>query len=111
MLLPPVPSEVEEEVLVLLSAELDRLKMLPSTEALLVLGTCQDGLVLVFPALGADGVERMHLLQVNERALRRTRSEVLIKYFEDARLSAKQSIEQFVLSFSAGWNQRAGKSN
>lgn len=106
-----LPPEVHEEVLVLLSAELDRLKALPCAEGQLVLGTCRDGLVLVFPALGADGVERLSLVRYYESTLRKIRSEVLIKYFEDVRSRCPQSIEQFVLSFTAAWNSRTGMSN
>jgi hypothetical protein len=103
--------EVQEEVLVLLSAELERLKMIPSANGKLVLGRCRDGLILIFPAMGTDGAERMNLIRVYEPALRSTRSEVLIKYFEDNRATCKQSIEEFALSFTSGWNQRAGKTN
>jgi hypothetical protein len=103
--------EVIDEAQVLLSVELERRSLLPHPGGKLVLGACQDGLILIFPAFDSSGKKGMHLVRVYESTLRSTRSEVLIKYYEDNRETAKQTIEEFALSFRAGWNALAGLSN
>lgn len=101
--------EVIAEAQVLLSVELTRLKLLPCGGQLM-LGTCSDGLVLVFQALDLSGRKRLNFVRVYEPALRSTKSEILIRYFEDNR-EGKHTIEDFAMQFHSAYNELAGSLN
>lgn len=103
----PITPEVKEHAIALMSAILARLDQIPAEGGRLVIGTCSDGLVLIFPVVSLSGMRSMNLIRVPEDDLRSTGSDVLWNFYIDNR-EGKQSIEDFALTFKSGRNVSAG---
>ena len=103
----PITPEVQEHAIALMSAILARLDQMPAEGGKLVLGTCSDGLVLLFPVVDLTGAKRMNLIRVTEEDILNTGSDILWNFYMGNR-EGKQTIEDFALTFKAGWNDSAG---
>ncbi len=103
-----IPSDVQEHAIALLSAALTKMGHTPALDGKLVIGVCNDGLVFLSHVLNGAGVRQLNLIRVTEEDIQRVGSTVLMDFYL-ANREGKQSIEDFALTFKAGWNDSAGK--
>jgi hypothetical protein len=103
-----IPSDVQEHAIALLSAVLVKMGHIPAVDSKLVIGVCSDGLVFLSHVLNSAGTRQLNLIRVTAEDIRRVGSTVLMDFYLTNK-EGKQSIEDFALTFKAGWNDSAGK--